>query len=138
MCDVGSSDYCSQETPGDILQELHQGHPGIVRMKSIAHSHVWWPKLDHDIESLSKSCEACQSVRSAPLVAPLHPWVWPARPWQRIHVDFAGPFKGHTFLIVVDAHSKWPEVIQMKSTIYLHTVHKLHRLSFSYGLPELC
>ena len=86
MCDVGSSDYCSQETRGDILQELHQGHPGIVRMKSIAHSHVWWPKLDHDIESLSKSCEACQSVRSAPLVAPCHPWVWPARPWQRVHL----------------------------------------------------
>jgi len=53
-----------QET---VLQELHQGHPGIVRMKSIAQlmsllCHVWSPKLDHDIESLSKSCEACQSA----------------------------------------------------------------------------
>ena len=24
-----------------VVQELHRGHPGIVRMKSLAHSHVW-------------------------------------------------------------------------------------------------
>ena len=122
-----------QET---VLQELHQGHPGFIWMKSIARSYVWWPKLDHDIESLSKYCEACQSVRSAPPVAPLHLWVWPARPWQCIHVDFAGPFKGHTFLIAVDAHSKWVEVIQMKSKTSLDTIHELRRLFSSYGLPE--
>jgi len=133
MCDVGSLDYCSQETPGNILQELHQGHPGIVRMKSIARSHVWWPKLDHDIESLSKSCEACQSVQSAPPVAPLHSWVWTARPWQCIHKDFAGPFKGHTFLIVVQV----AEVIQTKTTTSLDTIHELHQLFSSYGLPEV-
>lgn len=26
--------------------------------------------------------------------------------WQRIHIDFAGPFQGKMYLIVVDAHSK--------------------------------
>ena len=46
----------------------------------------------------------------------LHPWIWPAKPWQRIHIDFAGPFMEKMFFIVVDAHSKWPEVILMTST----------------------
>ena len=32
-----------------ILTELHEGHPGIARMKSIARSHVWWPKIDQEI-----------------------------------------------------------------------------------------
>ena len=32
-----------------VLQELHEGHPGIVRMKSLARLHVWWPKLDQSI-----------------------------------------------------------------------------------------
>jgi len=32
-----------------------------------------------------------------------------------IHVDFAGPYLGHMFFIVVDAHSKWPEVEVMSS-----------------------
>ena len=42
--------------------------------------------------------------------------MFPARPWQRIHIDFAGLFLGTMFLIVVDAHSKWPEIIPMAST----------------------
>jgi hypothetical protein len=32
-------------------------------------------------------------------------------------VDFAGPFVGTSFLVVVDTHSKWPEVFEMMSFI---------------------
>ena len=37
-------------------------------------------------------------------------WSWPTAPWQRVHVDFATHQAKH-YLIMVDAHSKWPEVI---------------------------
>jgi len=83
-------------------------------MKSLACSHVWWPGLDQDIEAMVKACTACQQVKQAPAVAPLHPWIWPSRPWTRVHVDFAGPVFGSNFLIVVDTRSKWPEVQEMK------------------------
>ena len=46
------------------------------------------------------------------------------------------PGSVYTFLIVVDAHSKWLKVMQMKSTTYLDTIHELHRLFSFYGLPE--
>ena len=82
-----------------------------------------------------KSCTSCQSVKEAPPVAPLHPWIWPAKPWERIHVDFAGPYQNKMFLIVVDAHSKWPEVIQMASTSAEQTIIALPRLFATYGLP---
>ena len=74
-------------------------------MKAIARSYFWWPKIDQAIEVEAKSCKC---VQAAPHV-PLHPWVWPAKPWERIHVDFAGPFLDRSFLVVVDANSKWPE-----------------------------
>ena len=119
-----------------VLKELHDGHPGMVRMKNLARSYVWWPGLDSNIEELVKSCPQCQETKSAPPKAPLHPWVWPSKPWERIHVDFAGPFLGKMFFIVVDAHSKWPEVIPMSTTTSMATVAELNRLFASYGIPQ--
>ena len=39
----------------NILIELHENHPGIVRMKALACSHVWWPNMDSEIELNVKS-----------------------------------------------------------------------------------
>jgi hypothetical protein len=39
-----------------VLQELHEGHLGIVKMKAIARSYCWWPGLDADIEVMAKGC----------------------------------------------------------------------------------
>jgi hypothetical protein len=106
----------------NILQELHRDHPGCSRMKSYARSYVWWPAagMGEDIENVS--CMSCQSHKNAPSPAPLHPWTWPTKPWKRIHIDFAGPFLGKSFLVVVDAHSKWPEVFEMSSTSAAKTI----------------
>ena len=105
-----------------ILEELHRNHPGVVRMKSLARSYLWWPGLDKELERYVQHCEACQTVRNAPAPAPLHPWLWPTKPWMRIHVDFAGPFQGKMYFIIVDAHSKWPEVIPMSTTTSNQTI----------------
>ena len=40
------------------------------------------------------------------------------------------------WLVVVDAHSKWPEVIQMPTTSTAKTIEALRSLFASYGLPE--
>ena len=119
-----------------VLQELHLSHPGVSRMKSIARSYFWWPGLDKEIENLVSACTACQAVRQAPASAPLHPWIWPTKPWQRVHVDFAGPFKGKSYLLLVDAHSKWPEIHEMSTTTASRTIIMLRQLFSRYGLPE--
>ena len=119
-----------------ILEEIHKDHAGIRRIKALARSYVWWPGLDREVEQLVKSCLPCQSVRNAPSVAPLHPWVWPAQPWQRIHVDFAGPVEKCMLMVVVDAHSKWPEVIEMTSTTSELTIQAMRGLFAVHGLPD--
>ena len=124
-----------EKLQGDVLQELHSNHPGVTRMKSVARSYVWWPNIDRHIEDLVKSCVSCQQSKDTPPLAPLHPWIWPSKPWQRLHIDFAGPFLGKMFFILVDAHSKWPEVIEMTSTTSQSTISVLRNLFASYRLP---
>ena len=73
-----------------IANELHEGHPGINRMKALARSFVWWPQICKDLEELVKNCNNCQSTQNLPTVAPLQPWEWPQRLWARVHADYAG------------------------------------------------
>ena len=75
-----------------VLQELHQDHGGIERMKPLAWSYFWCPGFDKNDEELFKFCQTCTAVKSVPSTAPLHPWVWPGPTWQRSHIDFMGPF----------------------------------------------
>ena len=119
-----------------VLSELHLNHPGMVRMKSLARLHVWWPSLDHDVEQMVQDCDACQANRSKSPLKVSNPWIWPTRPWQRIHVDFAGPFNGQMFLLAVDAKSKWIEVFPMSSTTASATIQALRFLFATHGLPE--
>ncbi|XP_031551682.1 uncharacterized protein K02A2.6-like [Actinia tenebrosa] len=120
-----------------VLKELHQAHPGINRMKGLARSYVWWPSMDKDLENLVQQCETCQVHRKAPAAAPLHPWEWPDQPWKRLHMDYAGPFMGQMFLVVVDAHSKWINAEIMSSTTSAATISKLRAMFATHGLPEV-
>ena len=92
-----------------VLLELHVSHPGVVQMKGIARSRVWWPGIDRDIESAVASCEGSQGSRANPPTVTLHPWVWPSG----ININFAGSFMNSMFLLVVDAYAKWVEVVPM-------------------------
>ena len=121
---------------GEVLAELHMNHPGMVRMKSLARLHVWWVTLDHDIEQTVRDCICCQANRCKSPLKVSNPWIWPVRPWQRIHVDFAGPVDGVMYLIVVDAKSKWIEVLSMSSTTAVATIRALRFLFSVHGLPE--
>lgn len=121
----------------EVIQILHNAHPGVSRMKGLARANVWWPKIDSVIEETVKECHTCQKHQKMPAKAPLHPWEWPSRPWTRIHVDYAGPFMGKMFLLIIDAHSKWLEIHTVNTANSEITIEKL-RSSFSYhGLPEM-
>ena len=119
-----------------ILEQLHDTHPGMVKMKCLARSYFWWPGLDAAIEAKVNECAECQRVRATLHKAPTHPWEWPHQPWSRLHIDHAGPFLGHTFLIVVDAHSKWINASIVHSTSAETTIKVLGRLFATHGIPS--
>lgn len=66
-----------QQHRQNMVNEIHVGHPGICRMKALATSIIWWPKIDADLESKVKTCEQCQVNQKAPATASLHPWEIP-------------------------------------------------------------
>ena len=51
-------------------------------------------------------------------------------------MDFAGPFMGKMFLLVIDSNSKWLEVELMPSTTSEATIEKLREMFARYGNPE--
>ena len=63
-----------------VLTEIHDSHPGIVKMKNLARSYLWWCSMNEGIENFSKFCTSSQIHQNMPLKAPMHLWENSQRP----------------------------------------------------------
>nr|VZI32415.1 unnamed protein product [Spirometra erinaceieuropaei] len=120
-----------------VLRQFHAAHPGTSRMKSIARSFAYWPGIDGDIDDLVRRCSRCQQAAMMPPRQPPVPWEPPERPWSRVHIDFAGPLNGVSYLILVDTYSKWPEIAPLNPATASATIAFLRRIFSQHGLPEV-
>ena len=102
-------------------------------MKSLISSYVFWPGMYPDVTDMVSKCKGCILAAKSPLTSQ-EPWPKTDRPWSRILIDFAGPIDKWYYLVVVDSHSKWPEVFQMKRPTSTNTVNRLHQLFARYGV----
>ncbi|XP_058456713.1 uncharacterized protein K02A2.6-like [Malaya genurostris] len=119
-----------------ILKQIHRGHPGIERMKSVARGIVYWPGIDEEIQNFVRRCSICaSSAKSPPQVQP-QPWPKADGPWKRIHLDYAGPIKGMYYLVIIDSFSKWPEIFQTRSMTTFSTIGFLNETFARYGIPD--
>ena len=75
----------------ECMDLLHNTHMGATRMKQSARRWIWWPEINSDISKISTHCENCQRNASKPPET-FSSWPNPDTPWQRIHIDFLGPF----------------------------------------------
>lgn len=81
-----------------ILNELHDvpssGHLGLLRTYTKVKERFYWPGMYQTVKKYVSSCDPCQRrkkphTRPSGLLQPLHP---PLSPFQRLGVDFLGPF----------------------------------------------
>ena len=119
-----------------MLAELHATHPGIVRMKGLSRSYIWWPQLNQEIVSTVRQCSLCQEISNDPPKAPLHPWNWPHSPWDRLHIDYAGPLEGKMLLVIVDAGTKFLTAHVMTRSTSTATIDKLRETFAAHGIPR--
>lgn len=119
-----------------LLESLHAVHTGIAKMKATARSYFWWPGLDEQITQWVNNCSICVSERPDPPKAKLIKWRTAEGPWDRIHIDFLGPFQGKEYLIITDAFTKFPEVFIMPKITTTETIERLRETFARYGLPN--
>lgn len=120
-----------------ILKQLHKGHQGIERMKSLARSYAYWPRIDKDISDYVKKCNNCAMAAKSPVKSVLSSWPTPEEVLDRIHIDIAGPLRGKYYFIMVDAYSKWPEAVQVPSISSNEIVKQVHAFISRYGQPKV-
>lgn len=93
--------------------------------------------MDNAIEEMIANCVECQSVRREPAKMSLHCWETPTAPFQRVHVDFAGPFLDTYFFILVDAFTKWPEIRVCSSITADSTIQMCREIFSTFGIPSV-
>ena len=119
-----------------ILKLLHLGHFGMQRMKQLARSTVYWPRIDFDIEDLCRKCTSCGQFQNKPDKPSIHPWMMPEKPWSRLHLDHAINFLGRNWLVLVDAYSKYPCIHPTTSTSSKSTTAILEQEFAHFGYPH--
>lgn len=104
-------------------------------MKNLARAYIYWPNIDKQIENFVKTCSRCALAGKSPCKTLLHSWPIPFKPWERIHIDYA-EFKTSNFLIIVDAYSKWPEIIRTSISTSSKTISILSSIFSRFGSPN--
>jgi RNase H-like domain found in reverse transcriptase/Integrase zinc binding domain/Reverse transcriptase (RNA-dependent DNA polymerase) len=89
----------------DVLTLLHSQYNGIVRMKMLARSCCWWPKIDQEIEKTAKTCQQCACHSKAESKSSFSEWPRATENFERCHIDFFHLF-GQVYFLLIDARSK--------------------------------
>ena len=119
----------------DVLQKVHEGHFGVERTKLRARDSVYWPQMNHDIETLIKSCAKCQEHSRRNNRDPDIPREIRLVPWSLLEMDLFS-MEDSTFLLVVDVTSRFPVVRMLSSETANSVINALKGVYCDFGLPR--
>ena len=97
---------------------------------------VYWPGIDASIVDVFRACQACAEHQNLPSKPLFHPWMFPEKPWSRLHVDHAINFLGSNWLLLTDAYSNYPCIHQTSPTSSKATIELLEQDFAHFGYPH--
>ena len=108
---------------------------GHEKCKRRARQVVFWPGMNHEIDTLVNQCEACQKHQHQHPVEPLKPHLVPNRPWQKVATDLFELNNQH-YIVIVDAYSNYPEVQELTSQSSKSVINAMKTVFARLGIPE--
>lgn len=123
-----------EELRKSVLSIIHsESHTGIVRMKSLARSVVWWLGMDQSIEEKVNSCMVCQMTRNSVVDKTVSSWPESNFPLERVHTDLFY-FGNQTFLILFDTYSKYIDIFKLQTATSQSVLAKIKKFCAYFGL----
>ncbi|GFS26222.1 Pol polyprotein [Elysia marginata] len=120
----------------EILDRIHDGHPGITKSRERAKQAVRWPEISKDIQRMVAVCRHCLEIRPTQPSEPLIPTELPDRPFQKVAIDICELNK-ETYLVSVDYYSRYIDINKLHN-ITANTVINKMKMNFSqHGIPEI-
>ncbi len=112
--------------------DQHTGiHSSINRLQLSA----WWPGMTRDIERMVANCPECN--RLCPKIDhTVDKWP-PAKPFERMHMDFGYIKDVGNLLVIVDAASGWIEAFICKDRSSQSVIRCLRTIFCRFGVPEV-
>ena len=132
-----------------IFNDCHDakvsGHLGASRTVARIQANYFWPRIVKDVRIYIASCDSCQRNKKSTQkpIGLMQPLPVPERPFERLGIDFVGPWKttargNNVILVVTDGLSKLVKLIPTVDTI---TAKETARLLFTHvftwtGIPR--
>jgi hypothetical protein len=132
----------------EVLTSLHAnelcGHFGMTRTWILVKSRFYWKGIYRDTRRYVLGCKVCQihRVRRGPESGPMQTFDEVSVPFQRVGIDFVGPFvrstKGNKHaLIFVDHFSRYCESVPVPAATAESVVQAIkHKIILRHSLPK--
>ncbi|KAK9686648.1 Integrase core domain [Popillia japonica] len=89
------------------------------------------------VELEIKTCSACQIVTPQHTRDPVVGTELPSAPWENLDIDFAGPYPGGKYLLIlIDEHTRYP-IVEVISALDAQTVTKKLNEHTRYPIVEV-
>jgi hypothetical protein len=132
---IGSRYVVPQSLRTDMLQQLHEGHFGISKMKSRAKPIMYWPNMDANFEEMVGRCEKCEKWAKTDRKEPMVLREIPSYPFQMVSCDIM-EYAGKNYIVLIDFFSKWLDFAEIRQKTAGAVIGYLKSLFAVMGIPK--